>query len=323
MTDVLTVLVSSATIAAAVRAATPLVLAAIGGVFCERGGVIQLGLEGIMLSGAFAGVAGSYVCDQAGMPGWSCALIGVVVAGVVGVLLSCVQAVLVLGLGVQQVVGGIAINIVALGMTALLAEAITGEPGRTDAVPDIGRWDVPGLEDLPYVGEILFQNQPLTYLAFVLVPLAAWVMYRTRFGLRLQAVGDLPEAVESVGLSVRRLQLTGLLTSGLLAGLAGAYLSLGQLNFFNPNMTSGRGYIALAAMIFGNWRPVPVAAAAFLFGYTDAVQIALQNKGYDIPSDFLIAAPYVITLIALAGAVGNTRPPASIGKILGGQTRDP
>jgi simple sugar transport system permease protein len=128
--------------------------------------------------------------------------------------------------------------------------------------------------------------------------------------------------VESVGLSVRRLQLTGLLTSGLLAGLAGVYLSLGQLNFFNPNMTSGRGYIALAAMIFGNWRPVPVAAAAFLFGYTDAVQIALQNKGYDIPSDFLISAPYVITLIALAGAVGNTRPPASIGKILGGQTRD-
>ena len=288
-----------------------------GGLFCERGGVIQLGLEGIMLSGAFAAVVTSFLLDRAGVPAAWCALAGVVAAAGIGLGLTAVQALLVLRLQVEQVVGGIAINIVALGLTSLLSEAITGSPGRTDAVPDISPWQVPGLAELPYLGPVLFNHQPLTYVALVSVVVAVFVMYRTRFGLRLQAVGDLPDAVESAGVSARAIQLRGLLTSGVLAGLAGAYLSLGQLNFFNPGMTSGRGFIALAAMIFGSWRPLPVAAAALLFGYTDAVQIALQNRGYDIPSDFLIMAPYVVTLIALAGIVGRTRPPASIGKILG------
>lgn len=321
MIEAIEVFLSAATLAAALRAATPLILAALGGMWCERGGVIQLGLEGIMLSGAFTAVVTSHLLNGAGAAGPWCALAGVITAVVIGAALSCVQAVLVLMFKVEQVVGGIAVNIVAFGLTALLSEAITGSPGRTDPVPDLARWDLPGLSRLPYLGPVLFAHQPLTYVALLAVPVSWYVMFRTRFGLRLQAVGDKPEAVESVGIRGARLQLTGLLVSGVLAGLAGAHLSLGQLNFFNPGMTSGRGFIALAAMIFGNWRPVQVAGAALLFGYTDAIQIALQNAGYDLPSDLLIALPYLITLVALAGAVGRTRPPASIGKILGGGAR--
>lgn len=319
--QLISALLASATLAGAIRASTPLVLAAMGGMFCERGGVIQLGLEGIMLSGAFAAVVTSFLLDRAGVPAGWCAAGGVLAAVIVGAALAGIQAVLVLKLNVEQVVGGIAINIVAFGLTALLAEAITGSPGRTDAVPDVSPMPIPLLSELPYLGTVLFKHQPFTYAAFIVVAVAAFVFARTRFGLRLKAAGDLPEAVQSVGLSVGRLQLRGLLISGMLAGLAGAYLSIGELNFFNPGMTSGRGFMALAAMIFGSWRPLPVAGAAFFFGYTDAVQIALQNKGYDIPSDFLIMLPYLVTLVALA-SVGSTKAPASIGKMLGGTTRE-
>lgn len=311
--DALTAILTTATLAATIRAATPIALAALGGIFSERGGVINIGLEGMMLSGAFAAVGFSYWSSALGLPDLVCVMIGVIAALVLSTLVAAIHAFVTIKLRADQVVSGVAINILALGVSGLLLERLFNVTGNSPAVPDMGTMPIPILKDIPFLGEVLFNHQPIVYLMLIAVPVSAYTISRTKFGLRLRAVGEKPDAIDTVGVNVHRLRFTGVALSGLLAGLAGVYLSLGQLNFFGENMTAGRGFIALAAVIFGNWRPWGAFGAALLFGFADAAQIALQNSGVAIPSDFLLMLPYVVTLVALAGFVGESRPPEAIG----------
>ncbi len=312
--DVILTILSAATIAATLRAATPLALAAMGGIFSERGGVINIALEGIMLTGAFAAVIFSNFGASVGLsPGFS-ALLGVLAAVGLGLAIALVHAYFSITMRVNQIVSGVAINLLAFGLTGLLLKLIFNVSGNSPAVPDMKPIAIPFLADLPFVGTVLFNHQPMVYVMFLGVAFSAYVIKNTTFGLRLRAAGDKPEAIDTVGVNVHRVRYIGVAMSGVFAGLAGAYLSLGQLNFFSEGMTAGRGFIALAAVIFGNWRPWPAFGAALLFGFADAAQIALQNSGLNVPSDFLLMAPYVVTLIALAGFIKKAIPPAAIGQ---------
>jgi len=312
--DVMLTIFSAATIAATIRAATPLALAAMGGIFSERGGVINIALEGIMITGAFTAVIFSNFGASMGLsPGFS-ALLGVFAALSLGLAIALVHAYFSITMRVNQIVSGVAINMLAFGLTSLLLQLIFNVNGNSPAVPDMKPIAIPFLSEIPVVGTIFFNHQPIVYVMFLAIPFSAYLIKNTMFGLRLRAAGDKPEAIDTVGVDVHRLRYIGVGMSGLFAGLAGAYLSLGQLNFFSEGMTSGRGFIALAAVIFGNWRPWPAFGAALLFGFSDAAQIALQNSGLSIPSDFLLMAPYVVTLIALAGFIKKAVPPAAIGQ---------
>lgn len=312
--DVMLTIFSAATIAATIRAATPLALAAMGGIFSERGGVINIALEGIMITGAFTAVIFSNLGASLGLsPGFS-ALLGVFAALSLGLVIALVHAYFSITMRVNQIVSGVAINMLAFGLTSLLLQLIFDVNGNSPAVPDMKPIAIPFLSEIPVVGTIFFNHQPIVYVMFLAIPFSAYLIKNTMFGLRLRAAGDKPEAIDTVGVDVHRLRYIGVGMSGLFAGLAGAYLSLGQLNFFSEGMTSGRGFIALAAVIFGNWRPWPAFGAALLFGFSDAAQIALQNSGLNIPSDFLLMAPYVVTLIALAGFIKKAVPPAAIGQ---------
>ncbi len=312
--DVLFTILSAATLAAMIRAATPLALAAMGGIFSERGGVINIALEGIMLTGAFTAVLFSYIGDSLGWNQTLSALLGVTAALVFGVVIALIHAYFSITLRVNQLVSGVAINLLAFGITGLLLQQVFDVSGNSPAVPDMKPLPIPLLSDIPFFGTILFDHQPIVYVMLISVPISAYIINRTTFGLRLRAAGDKPEAIDTVGVDVHRLRYIGVAMFGMFAGLAGAYLSLGQLNFFSEGMTAGRGFIALAAVIFGGWRPWPAFGAALLFGFSDAAQIALQNSGVSVPSDFLLMAPYVITLVALAGFIKKAIPPAAIGQ---------
>lgn len=312
--DVVITIFSAATLAATIRAATPLALAAMGGMFSERSGVINIALEGIMLTGAFTAVVFSYIGDSIGLPPGLSALLGVLAALVFGITIALIHAYFSITLRVNQLVSGVAINLLAAGITGLFLRQIFNTSGNSPAVPDMKPIPIPALANIPFVGTIFFNQQPLVYVMLLSVPFSAYLVKRTVFGLRLRAAGDKPEAIDTVGVNVHHLRYIGVALSGMFAGLAGAYLSLGQLNFFSEGMSAGRGFIALAAVIFGGWRPWPAFGATLLFGFSDAAQIALQNSGISIPSDFLLMAPYIITLIALAGFIKKAIPPDAIGQ---------
>ena len=311
--DTLVSVFSVALFASTIRAATPLVLAALGGIFSERSGVTNIALEGIMLCGAFFAMLISHLCSQLGLPPLVCALLGAVGAMVFGILISMVHAVVSIRFRADQVVSGVAINILAVGLTGFLLQRIFNTSGNSPSVPALPAMAIPGLSKIPLLGEIFFNQPPIVYLAIIAVPIAAFVLFRTPLGLRMRAVGEHPKAADTVGVDVFRLRYLGVGLSGLLAGLGGAYLSIGQLNIFTEGMTNGRGYIALAAVIFGKWNPWGAAAACLLFGFADAIQIALQNAGVNIPSDFLLMLPYVLTIIALTGFIGRSNPPSAVG----------
>jgi ABC-type uncharacterized transport system permease subunit len=278
-------------LASTIRLATPLLLAALGGLFSERSGVINIALEGLMLAGAFTAAA---VTHYAGSP-W----IGLVAGIGAGVLVACVHAVACIRFKADQVVTGTAINILMLGVPAMLSGAFFLSSGSTPQIPK---------ENLiPYTPVVL---------AVLLVGVAYYVLYRTPFGLRLRAVGENPEAADAAGVSVKRMRYAGVLISGALAAIGGAYLSIGQSSLFTRNMTSGRGFIALAALIFGKWRPVPTMLACVLFGFTEAVAIQLQGVrfgGEEIPNQFIQIIPYVLTIVVLAGFIGQSRAPRALG----------
>jgi ABC-type uncharacterized transport system permease subunit len=278
-------------LASTIRLATPLLLAALGGLFSERSGVINIALEGLMLAGAFTAAA---VTHYAGSP-W----IGLVAGVGAGVLVAGVHAVACIRFKADQVVTGTAINILMLGVPAMLSGAFFLSSGSTPQIPK---------ENLiPYTPVVL---------AALLVGVASYVLYRTPFGLRLRAVGENPEAADAAGVSVKRMRYAGVLISGALAAIGGAYLSIGQSSLFTRNMTSGRGFIALAALIFGKWRPVPTMLACVLFGFTEAVAIQLQGVrfgGEEIPNQFIQIIPYVLTIVVLAGFIGQSRAPRALG----------
>jgi ABC-type uncharacterized transport system permease subunit len=275
------------------RLATPLVLAALGGMFSERSGVVNIALEGIMLAGAFTAAAVTYA---AGNP-W----VGLLAGIGAGLLIAAIHALACIRYQANQVVSGTAINILMVGVPGFLGGAFFLSSGSTPQLPR----------------EQLIPNTPIV-IAALMVPLSWYVLYRTPFGLRLRSVGENPEAADAAGVSVERIRYTGVLLSGVLAGIGGAYLSIGQSSLFTRNMTSGRGFIALAALIFGKWRPVQTMLACLLFGFTEAVSIQMQGvvklpSGEDIPVQFIQMVPYILTIVVLAGFIGHSRPPRAIG----------
>jgi general nucleoside transport system permease protein len=276
-----------ALIASTIRLATPLVLAALGGLYSERSGIINIALEGLMLAGAFTAATVTYYSHNP----W----IGLVAAAAAGVVVASIHAVACIRYKADQVVTGTAINILFLGVPALLSGALFDSTGATPQIPK----------------EDLLQTAPII-IAFVLVPLTWYVLNRTPFGLRLRAVGENPEAADTAGVNVARIRYTGVLISGALAAIGGAYLSIGQSSLFTRNMTAGRGFIALAALIFGKWRPVQTTLACLLFGFAEAVAIQMQGVG-NIPVQFIQIIPYVLTIIVLAGFIGLSRAPRSLG----------
>lgn len=289
----------------ALRMATPLILASLGGLFSERSGVINIALEGIILTGAFASIVATYFTGDP----WAGALAGVLA----GVLVSLIHAVVSIVFKADQIVSGVAINLLAMGATQFLTWIIWGSSANSPPVAGMAHWRLP--ESFGAVGRginaVIGHYPPLVYLALVGVVVAHIVLWRTRFGLRLRATGEHPEAVDTLGVSVWKMRFAGVLTSGALAGLGGAFLALNTHQFVK-NMSAGRGFIALAAMIFGKWNPVGALAACLLFGYAEAVQMGLQ--GQQVPTQFVQMIPYVLTMVALVGVMGRSRPPAAIGK---------
>ncbi len=279
-----------------VRIAVPYLLAAAGGVMSERVGVIALGLEGLMLSGAFGAALGSYYGGSA----WF-GLLGAIAAGLV---VTSILALATLRFRANQVVVGVAINLLVVGVTRFYLRLAFGSASNSPRVPGFGGEGA---------GIFASFENPIVYLGLVALPALGWLLYRTPFGLRARAVGEKPEAAATLGVAVTMLRMKGLMLSGSLAALGGAYLALDQ-HQFTDGMTAGRGFIALAAVIFGRWEPVRVGVACVLFAAAETLQIQLQGVGL-VPSQFVEMIPYVLTIIALAGVVGRSVPPAALGKV--------
>ena len=297
---------STGLIAAMLRFATPLAFAAIGGVFSERSGVVNIGLEGMMLSGAFFGIwatvwSGSWV-------------IGILMAMAFGGLFALVHAFFSIHLRTDQIVSGFAINFLALGLTGYLFRSIYGTQGTPSDVARIPDVRLPEfLRDIPYFGAIFGQLNLMIWLMFALLITAWLVLFKTPVGLRLRSVGEHPRAADTVGINVYAVRYAAVVASGMLAALGGAYLSIGFGGAFNENMTQGRGFIALAAVILGKWSPLGAFGATLLFGFGFAISIPLQREA-DISANLLSTLPYVLTLIALVGVIGRSIPPAAVGR---------
>jgi len=299
------VVVWSALFAAMLRFATPLAFAAMGGIFSERSGVVNIGLEGMMLAGAFFGILGADKLNS-----WP---LGLLCAALAGGAFAFVHALFAIHLRADQIVGGTAINFLALGLTGYLFIDIYGGEGTPPDVPKIPNVHLAFLEDWYFLGPIFGQLNLMIWLAFLTIVLTWLVFFKTPIGLRIRAVGEHPRAADTVGISVYGTRYAAVTLSGILAALGGAYLSIGFVNSFNQNMTAGRGFIALAAVIFGNWRPWGAAAAALLFGFSSA--LAQRLPAYSESAAVLFQAlPYVLTLIAVAGVIGRSIPPAAVGR---------
>lgn len=286
--------------------AVPLTLGALSGVVSERSGVVNIAIEGMMLSGALAATMIASAANSL----WA----GVVGAVLIGVLLALFHAVLSIRYKVDQIISGTVINIFSVGITSFISAKFLSEfpqlnnPGIFKSEP------IPVLSAIPLIGPIFFDNNFFAYAMFILLIVIHIALFSTRWGLRTRAVGEHPKAADTLGINVFRTRYTAVLLSGALAGFAGAYFTLGSVGRFDEGMTAGRGFIALAAMIFGNWTPFGAFGAALIFGFADSLQSRLAILSVPIPSQFLLMAPYIATMIALAGLIGRTTPPAADGK---------
>ena len=290
--------------AAALRMATPLVYASLGGLFSERAGVVNIGLEGMMLIGAFSGVLTTFYISNP----WIGVLAGVLAGGLIGL----VHAIVTVKFAGNQVVSGTGINLFALGFTAYMSQTIWGSRGASQSVQGLGTITIPLLRDVPVIGnalDTLFSQTPLVYIMFLVVVISYIVLFKTPWGLRIRAVGEHPAAADTAGINVYRTKYLCLILSGMLAGLGGVFLSLGQLNLFVLGMTGGRGFIALAAMILGGWKPFGALGASLFFGLAYALQMRLQSVGL-LPSQIVLAIPYILTVVVLAGFVRKRAPPS-------------
>lgn len=291
-------------LASTIRLATPLVLAALGGLFSERSGVINIALEGKMLAGAFTAAAVTYAADTSLGMGAASPWVGLFAAMLAGLFIAAIYATSCIKFKSDQVVSGAAINILMIGIPGFLSGALFLSSGSTPQIPK----------------DHLLPQSPVVIAIVILALVAAiwYVLYKTPFGLRLRSVGENPGAADAAGVSVTKIRYSGVLMAGVLAALGGAYLSIGQSSLFTRNMTAGRGFIALAALIFGKWRPVQTLLACLLFGFTEAVSIQMRGSlklpsGEDIPVQFIEMVPYVLTIIVLAGFIGSSRPPRALG----------
>lgn len=287
-------------------AATPLLLAALGEALVERSGVINIGLEGIFLIGAFAAMVGCYFT---GSP-----FLGLLLGALSGVLLALLFACLTIGLGADQIVVGVSVNLLAAGLTGVLYRGLFGVTGQALTITTFSAISLPFLGSVPFLGFTLFQHTALVYFSLLLVPLVWFFLFYTRAGLQLQAVGEHPKAAETVGISVSWTRTFTLIIEGLLGGIAGSYLSLAYSNTFIEGMSAGRGFIALAIVIFGRWHPVGILGAALFFGGATSLQFYLQALGSTVPYQFVLMLPYVLTLLALAFAGTRISAPSALGQ---------
>lgn len=314
--DLLASLVSVALVASAVRLTVPIALAALGAVYSERGGVVNIALEGIMIVGTFFGAAATHLAAQAWAqaPGAAAVLpptVGMLAAAAAGVGLALVHAVVAVSLRVDQILSGVALNLLAGGLVRFLNILFFGVATQSPGVRGFPAISIPVLRDIPWLEPLASGLSPMIPAALVLVLLGHWGLRQTRFGLRLRAVGEHPAAAESLGIDVLRVRYIGVLLSGALAGLAGGYLAIEQGRGYLEGMTQGRGFIALAAMIFGNWWPLGALGAAALFGYFDALSLRVVHTR--LPYQFITVLPHLASILVLAGVVRRATPPAADG----------
>jgi ABC-type uncharacterized transport system permease subunit len=293
-------------IQAAIRMSTPILLASLGGMFTARVGIINFALECIMIVGAFFGVYGSYVTGNPWLGALMGAIGGIVVALILGFMSITAK--------VDQVVAGTGINILFLGLTSYLLNIIFGIGAKPSKVNSFVEVPLPLLSDIPILGDVLFNQIPLVYLAIILVPICWYIVYKTSFGLNMRAVGENPRAADSVGLNVIAIRYIAIVISGFLGGLGGAFLSIGHLSVFMEKMTAGKGYVAWSSVTVGKWNPIGILGAALLFGTAEAFQLRLQAVGIEIPHQFFLMLPYVLTMLVLTGFVGKTVSPGALGK---------
>ncbi|MBA3921142.1 MAG: ABC transporter permease [Nostocaceae cyanobacterium] len=298
-------------VAASLRLAVPLAFAALGGLYSERSGVLNIALEGMLLTGAFTSAAATFYTGNV----W----IGVLAALVFGGLVGLLHAFLCVTWRVDQLVSGLAINLVASGLTSFLARLVF-HGGSAQRLPGIEPISIPVLANIPLLG--LLQQDIFVYLLFVLVLLSTYLLFYTNPGLTLRAVGEYPKAADTSGISVQRVRYICVMISGCLAGLGGAYLTLVQVKYFAEGMSAGKGFIAIAALIFGKWHPVGTALACLLFAATEALQLRIQALGINIPYQFLVMLPYAIAILALVGLAGKSTPPFSLGVAYVKENRD-
>ncbi len=302
---VLTIAFLGGVLGAGMRLATPLLFAALGELFAERSGILNIGIEGMMLFGALCGFLGSYFSDNP----W----VGLLTAMIGGGLLSLIHAYLSITLGSDQVVSGIAINLLALGLVTFLNRAIFGLPTLPPSAAPFTKIDIPVLSGIPLLGPLLFSHHALVYVALILVPLVYVILFKTTFGLRVSAVGEAPRGAEAVGINVERIRYICVFIGGMLAGAGGATLSLANLNLFKESIVAGRGYIAIAIVMFARWNPVTTLGAALLFGMVDALQLHIQSVGIAaVPPQLLLSLPYIVTVLFLVSRAGASAAPSAL-----------
>lgn len=291
-------------LAAAINLASPVLLASLGEIYDELSGVLNIGIEGTILLGALASYLGSYFLGSA----W----LGLLVGLVVGILFNFLLAWLYVDVGANQVVVGIIFNTLALGVVSYVYRIVMGIQTTPQKVAMIPTLNIPSLASIPLIGPIIFSQNVLVYVTLLFVAVSGFVLYKTKFGLKLRAVGEHPRAADTAGIAVKKIRYIGVLLSGAFAGLAGGFLVLGQLGIFRDNIVSGRGFIALAIVIFGRWNPYKATLAALIFGAADALQLSLQIFSLNIPSQVLVSLPYVLTIIAMSGILGKVISPSAL-----------
>lgn len=286
--------------------ATPIVFGSLAGIVSERAGVVNLAIEGQLLSGAFAAALVASLTDS-----W---IAGVLAAAAAGVLVSCVLALFAITYWVEQVVVGVVINMIVIGLTNYLYSALLAtDPAKFNDPARYPSINIPGLSQIPVLGPLLFQHTVLGYVMLLLVPLMGYLLFKSRWGLRTRAVGEHPKAADTVGINVNATRWRNVLLSGVIAGVGGSFYTIGSVGAFSSQITSGQGYIALAAVIFGGWHPIYSALAALLFGFASNFQTFASQAGSQMPSELLAMVPYVVTVLAVIGFVGKSKAPAADG----------
>ena len=290
---------------ATVSRCTPIALGALSGILCERSGVVNIGIEGMLLGGAFSGVViGSLV------GGWA----GLVAATLTGGILALLLAVLSVNFKVDQIIIGVVINILMLGLTSFLTSQVLVENPELNDAPIFPAIPIPGLSAIPIIGPMFFNQTIIVYGMFVLIGTVTFLLFRTRWGLRTRSVGENPRAADSLGVNVAKVRYLAVIYGGMVGGFAGAWFTLGTVGRFDEGMTAGTGFIGLAAMIFGAWNPIGAFGAALIFGFAESLEQKFALLNTPIPTEFLAMAPYLVTIVVVAGLVGRARPPAADGQ---------
>lgn len=291
----------------ALALSAPLIFGALGGVISERVGVVNVAIEGQLLAGAFVSALVASITGNA--------IVGLLAAMVAGVLVSFVLAAFSIKYLVDQVIVGVVLNVLVTGLTSFLySQVLTANAEVLNSPPRFPRISIPGLSSIPIIGPVLFEQTLIVYLMYIAVAAVWFALFKTKWGLRLRSVGEHPQAADTVGINVNRTRFWNVSLAGAIAGLGGAYFTLGSVGAFNKEMTAGAGFIALAAVIFGRWDPIRATLAALLFGFASNLQNVLGVIGSPVPSEFMLMLPYIVTIFAVAGLVGQSRGPAASGK---------